>query len=155
MGELRIDQEELQRRIKRFEAALRSAGIKRTHQRIEVFKEVARTGEHPDAQTVYRRVARRIPSISLDTVYRTLWLFKDLGLINTLGTNQERIRFDANTGPHHHFICTRCGKTVDFQSTEFDGLAIPKEVRAVGRVESNHIELRGVCAACMLEGEKT
>ncbi len=149
-----VDQEEIRLRMSRFEEVLRRAGVKRTHQRMEIFREVARTGEHPDAQTVFRRVARRIPSISLDTVYRTLRLFQDLGLITALGTNHERIRFDANMNDHHHFVCTRCGKTLDFHSREFDELSVPEEVRDFGRVERNHVELRGVCAKCLIKEAK-
>ena len=59
--------------------------MKLTHQRMEIFREVARTADHPDAQTVYERVRKRVPAVSLDTVYRNLWLLSDLGLLSTLG----------------------------------------------------------------------
>ena len=140
--------------MKHFKEVLKRAGVMQTHQRLEVFKELARSGEHPDAQTIYRRVKRRVPSISLDTVYRTLWLFRDLDLVSIVGSNHEHIRFDANTSRHHHFVCTRCGKTLDFYSREFDTLSVPEEVRVFGEVEQNHVELRGVCKACSGEKEE-
>ena len=58
-----VDREEIRLRMSRFEEVLRRAGVKRTHQRMEIFREVARTGEHPDAKTVYRRASwRRVSS---------------------------------------------------------------------------------------------
>ncbi len=144
-----ITREELQSRMERFEEALRSAGVKLTHQRIEIFREVAKTGDHPDAETIYKGVRKRIPTISLDTVYRTLWLLNDTGLITTLGPQRGRVRFDANVSPHHHFVCTRCGRVGDFYSKEFDDLKVPEPVSSMGDVATTHVELRGLCYRCL------
>jgi len=103
--------------------------MKLTHQRIEIFREVARTGDHPDAETIFKRVRKRIPTVSLDTVCRTLWMLNDVGLISTLGSQRGRVRFDGNASPHHHFICTKCGKAGDFYSKEFDDLEVVPGVR--------------------------
>jgi Fur family transcriptional regulator, peroxide stress response regulator len=128
---------------------LKRAGVKQTHQRIEIFREVVQTAEHPDAETIYRGVRQRIPTISLDTVYRTLLLFIDLGLISSLKTSHERMRFDANQQPHHHFVCTECGMIRDFSSREFDTLTIPDAVRAFGSTVQTHVEFRGLCWHCL------
>jgi len=135
-----------------FEQLCRSAGIRLTHQRMEIFREIARAGDHPDVETVYRRVRERIPTVSLDTVYRTLWLLGDLGLISTLGASRERTRFDANLSRHHHFVCIHCGLTRDFYSDELNKLTLPKSVKTIGRIETTHVEARGVCGDCA--GEK-
>ena len=142
---LQIDEEQA---LERFRGALRGAGVKVTHQRTEIFRELLATSEHPDAETVFRGVRTRVPQVSLDTVYRTLWLLIDLGLISTLGPPRERMRFDANTLPHHHFICLRCGQARDFLSPEFDELAVPPDAREFGQVQRTHVELRGICRAC-------
>jgi len=63
--------------------------------------------------------------VSLDTVYRTLWMLNDLQLIATLGPRRESVRFDANLEPHHHYICVRCGLAKDFESGELNALASP------------------------------
>jgi len=139
---------ELARRLQQFKDACRQAGVKLTHQRMEIFREVAQTGDHPDAETIYRGVRERIPTMSLDTVYRTLWLLSDLGLITTLGPPRERTRFDANLSRHHHFVCVRCGVTLDFYSEAFDELKLPQSVMALGHVETTHVEVRGVCQRC-------
>lgn len=127
---------------------LKNSGLKLTHQRIEVFKEVAARVDHPDAATIYECVKLRCPTISLDTVYRTLAALKDAGLITTMGPVHERQRFDANIAPHHHFVCTICGRAEDFVCDNFNSLPVPPEVAAFGTVKQSHVELRGVCSNC-------
>ena len=141
--------DEIQHRVTRFREAIRRAGVKLTHQRLEIFSEVARTGNHPDVETVYREVRKRLPTVSLDTVYRTLWLLTDLGVLTTLGPPRGRIRFDANMRLHHHFVCTRCGLARDFYSPAFDALQVPATVKVWGRVERTLVEMRGLCARCV------
>jgi len=110
---------------------------------------VAQTSDHPDAESVFTRVRKKMPTVSLDTVYRTLWMLKDLNLITTLGASRERVRFDANLNPHHHFFCVRCGLTEDFYSEKLNGLSLPKSFRALGRVKTTHVEVRGICNSCI------
>lgn len=128
--------------------ALKQAGVKQTHQRMEIFREVIQTDEHPDAETIYQRVRERIPTISLDTVYRTLLLLVDLGLITSLKAPHERMRFDANMTTHHHFVCVECGLVRDFSSPEFDALDIPDAARSFGITRHAHVEVRGLCWQC-------
>ena len=139
---------EFKKRMEAFESRLRRAGTKLTHQRLEIFRELARSQEHPDAEEVYRAVRKRVPTISLDTVYRTLWMLLDLGLIDTLGAHRGRARFDANLELHHHFVCRRCGLTRDFHSSEFDGLEVPAAVKSFGSIDGTRVEVRGICLRC-------
>ena len=143
-----MNSSEIDRRMERFMQACRECGAKLTHQRLEVFKEVARTDDHPDAITVYERVRRRMPTISQDTVYRTLWWLEDIGLIKTLGTPKERTRFDANLGHHHHFVCTRCGMIQDFESDQLDQVRLPDSVQSIGHAEITQVEVKGICLKC-------
>ena len=144
-----VSEEELQHRVEQFRALFKRSGIKLTHQRLEIFREIARTGEHPSAERIYQGVRKRLPTVSRDTVYRTLWRLVDTGLVSTLGVPSDSIRFDANPRRHHHFVCTRCGKAVDFYEAGYDRLEGSGEVSALGRVESSHVELRGICAECL------
>lgn len=134
--------------LTRYANRLKLAGVKLTHQRLEVLKEVAGRMDHPDASSIYEQVRKRVPTISLDTVYRTLWMLKEAGLITTLGPTHDRVRFDTNTSPHHHFVCTKCGKTEDFYCEKFNALDVPESVLAMGVVTATQVELRGLCAAC-------
>ena len=96
-----------EKRVADFVEVCRRQGVKATHQRTEILRELAGTQEHPDAETIYARVRQRIPAISLDTVYRTLRLLEEKGVIARVGSMRDRTRFDANTDRHHHFVCSR------------------------------------------------
>ena len=151
---MKTDSQEIAGRMMHFEEVCRSAGVKITHQRMEIFRHLARSGRHPDAGAVFRGVRKRVPTISLDTVYRTLWLLTDLGLITTLGPPRERARFDANLSRHHHFVCRRCGLIRDFNNDALDELPLPEAVAAIGLVETTRVEAEGICRACSSQPEK-
>ena len=144
----KIKSDKVERRLARFTAAARGAGAKLTHQRLEIFRELASSAEHPDAETVLRGLQPRMPTVSLDTVYRTLWMLNDLGLITTLGPRRESVRFDANLGQHHHYICVRCGLARDFESVGLNALRVPEAVKEFGSVVAIHVEVRGICERC-------
>lgn len=131
-----------------WKTVVRDAGVKLTHQRLEIFRELAGNESHPDAEAVFLAVRERVPTVSLDTVYRTLWLLHELGLITTLGPRRDGIRFDTNLERHHHFVCVRCGLVRDFRSEALNALPIPDEVSARGTVTDVRVEVRGVCASC-------
>jgi Fur family peroxide stress response transcriptional regulator len=150
----RVDADETSRRVAQFKATARARGVKLTPQRLEIFREVASSLEHPDAETVYRAVHARMPTVSLDTVYRTLWRLGDLGLISTLGARRESVRFDANPGKHHHYVCVRCGLTRDFEIAGLHAVRLPDTVSALGSVLSTHLEARGVCRTCARKKDK-
>jgi Fur family peroxide stress response transcriptional regulator len=137
-----------ERTLARLEAAVRGAGVKLTHQRLEILRELARTEAHPDAETIFRAVQERVPTVSLDTVYRTLWMLRDLGLVTTLGPSRHGVRFDVNLDRHHHYVCVRCGLVRDFESEALDGLRIPEAVTTFGSVVGAQVEVRGLCASC-------
>jgi Fur family transcriptional regulator, peroxide stress response regulator len=143
-----LDSSEIERRVAEFVDACRRQGIKATHQRTEILRELVATQEHPDAETIYDRVRQRIPTISLDTVYRTLRMLEDMGAISRVGSIRDRTRFDANTDRHHHFICCECGKIGDFFSDALDRFPVPREVSEMGSVDWVYVELRGRCQEC-------
>ena len=145
---MEISKKDIEQRLARFKEVCRNSGAKLTHQRMEIFREVIQTDEHPDVEKVFKGVRRRMPTVSMDTVYRTLWWLKDLGLITMLGPPRERARFDANLSRHHHFVCTQCGLTRDFYSEEFDNLELPDSVPSIGKAEKIQVEVKGLCLKC-------
>lgn len=144
---------ELQKRLEDFKGAMKERGIKLTHQRLEIFQEIASRADHPDAEAVYRAVKTRVPTVSLDTVYRTLHLLMDLGLIGTMGPRYDSTRFDPNLKPHHHFLCIRCGLARDFESLELDSLSLPEAAGAFGKILGKDVVVRGICNDCMRAAE--
>jgi Fur family peroxide stress response transcriptional regulator len=145
---VQLDRSEVESRVEHFRETAKRSGVKLTHQRLEIFREVAASVEHPSAEVVLKALKPRMPTLSLDTVYRTLWLLSDLGLVSTLGPRREVVRFDANLTQHHHYVCARCGLTRDFASKELNKLSVPESVADFGSIDATRVEVRGVCTRC-------
>lgn len=143
-----------QKRVEHFKETCREQGVKLTHSRIEVFNEISKSIDHPDVETIHKRVKKRIITLSLDTVYRALWLIKDLGLLTTFGVVSSKTRFEANLDPHHHFICTSCGMIRDFYFDRLNLSQFKKRLNKVGKVTSSQLELRGICVSCTKKTSK-
>ena len=107
------------------------------------------TTEHPSADWVYAKLKPEIPDLALGTVYRNLALFKDQGLITSLGTVGGVERFDGNTTPHVHFVCGACNRVLDLSQIQ-----VPEELNASasraagGRVDSCQLTFHGICGNC-------
>ncbi len=134
--------------IQRFHRRCREAGYRRTAQRTQIYREVMQASGHPDAETVHKNVSEEYPSVSRDTVYRTLSLLDELGLISRVNILDDRARFDPRTDQHHHFICTECGAVFDFNSEAADNLSLPEEVESFGKIHFHRVEVRGICTRC-------
>ena len=108
------------------------------------------TTEHPSAETVYAALKAEIPDLSLGTVYRNLALFKEQGLIISLGSVNGVERYDGNIDPHVHFVCHGCGAVSDLHA-----LHVPEELNAAAARESGavvdhcHLTFHGRCRACV------
>jgi len=129
------------------------AGIKLTHQRLEIFREMMRSSDHPSAEVIFKRLQKTIPTIAIDTVYRTLATFDELGVIKKLHVMGERALFDTNLDTHHHFVCIRCKKVEDIYWPEFDNTSPPDIASRMGQILSRHLEIRGVCNDCVKHSE--
>jgi Fur family ferric uptake transcriptional regulator len=122
--------------------------MRNTRQREVVLDAVRSTMEHPSADWVYRRARRRIPRISLGTVYRNLKQLAEAGVIREIHAGGESVRFDGNTGPHHHVRCVRCGRVNDL-AVELDARREREAARALDfEVLGHHVEVQGVCRDC-------
>jgi Fur family peroxide stress response transcriptional regulator len=134
--------------LEKFTEACHQAGLRVTHQRLEVYRALTGTDEHPSAESVYQQVRDRLPTISLDTVYRTLATLADIGAISRMDVAGERARFDGNIAPHQHFVCDRCSRIMDFPWESFDVLSVPTDAGRLGRISGRSAVLRGICANC-------
>lgn len=135
--------------FQRFEQICKAAGLKVTQQRLEIYRQLLKAKDHPAAETLHSCLARRLPTLSLDTVYRTLATFERLGLLHRLETTSSQARYEALTTPHHHFLCNRCGTIIDFRWQEFDALEPPPPPDGAGRVERTNAVMHGQCADCL------
>ena len=94
-------------------ALLESRGIRPSAQRVAVAEYVLRTEEHPTADRVWSRVKGKVPVLSRATVYNTLNLFVEKGLLQRLNLSEDSIVFDPITETHHHFIDEKTGAIHD------------------------------------------
>lgn len=131
-----------------FAEACRKAGLKLTHQRLEIYKEIAAVTDHPSAEDLYLRVKGRLPTVSLDTVYRTLDTFERHGLAHKVPVIKGPARYDAGMRPHHHCVCAKCRKIMDLEWHAVDAVELPPETQQWGKVTDRYVQLYGVCARC-------
>ena len=94
---------------------LREKGYKLTSQRIEIISLLARDMTHPGAGDIFRKVRKRVPQISMSTVYYTLDMLKKEGLLRELEFYDRDNRYDVNVANHINLICMKCGKIEDFR----------------------------------------
>jgi Fur family peroxide stress response transcriptional regulator len=97
-------------------AKLRGSGFKVTPQRLTICEIVLSSKEHPTADQVYGKAKKKHPTISLATVYQTLRLLSQIGLLQEMGFSDCVSRYDPDASPHINVICTKCGKIRDYKT---------------------------------------
>ncbi len=120
-----------------------------TPQRVAIYKELIKSKNHPDSDDIFKRVKIIFPDISLDTVYRTLSKFAEIGLVHIVEGYGETKRYDPNTNKHHHFRCQKCNKILDFHDKSYDNMRIPNAFRKNYKVTSLKVILEGICNECI------
>ena len=90
-----------------------------------------------------------MPSLSLDTVYRTLYGLERLGMLIKVPGGEGSAHFDGNVGAHHHVVCRQCGAIDDIAWPEIESAELPPKVKGWGQVERTHVQFRGICRHCL------
>lgn len=104
--------------------------------------------DHPTADIVYMNVRQQIPNISLGTVYRNLTLLADMGEIQRLRLGDGTDRFDADTSPHYHFICSECSCVQDLSMDSIDGILDTARQHFDGQIDGHMTYFYGICRNC-------
>jgi Fe2+ or Zn2+ uptake regulation protein len=129
----------------------RSTGRKITAQRLCIFRVLQGDVTHPSAESVHALASREMETISLKTVYQTLYDLAELGEIVPLDVGTGMTRFDPNVDdPHHHLVCRQCGRVRDL-TAPFPELRIPEGAALGYQVGSAEIVFRGLCPECQPE----
>lgn len=126
----------------------RKHGLKVTPQRLAIFRELLRLPVHPSADMVHKAIAGEYPTISFDTVNRTLLTFAEIGVIETVESHSGVRRFETDIAPHHHMHCVMCGEIIDFCDRELDDIRVPDQVRDGFTVLGTRVVIRGICCKC-------
>ena len=138
--------------VEKFAHYCRAQGLSVTQQRLAIFEALASSREHPSAEQLHKAVRRRIPTLSLATVYKNLEALKAIGAVVDVNPLHEQARYESalpGTGaghPHHHLVCISCKKVRDLHDSELDRLRVRDaqgfEVRAV------RVQAEGLCPDC-------
>jgi len=97
-------------------ATFRERGYSVTPQRLAICNFILKRKDHPTADHIYQELKKEYPTISLGTIYKTLHLLKQFGLIQELGFNEGSIRYDPDIEAHVNLVCAKCGKIQDYKS---------------------------------------
>lgn len=127
---------------------LREKKNRMTVQRRAILEELKKVTSHPTADEVYEMVKKRLPGISLGTVYRNLEMLSEKGDIMKLDMCGTQMRFDGNAENHYHVRCVKCGRVDDIDTEPLEG--IEKIERSINgyRILGYRLEFFGLCPTC-------
>lgn len=126
-----------------------------SRKREAILEVICSTKSHPSAEWVYNSLKDEYPKLSLGTVYRNMGMFKDMGLIQSVGNVNGQERFDGNVKPHPHFICNTCGAVIDVDDIDYNEHADALIEKTHGHDVLHHkIYFYGKCYACKVKKEK-
>jgi Fur family peroxide stress response transcriptional regulator len=126
----------------------RKNGLKLTPQRTAIYEELLKAKDHPSADMIYKRIVKKIPNISFDTVNRTLLTFSKIGITNIVEGYGQPKRYDPDMDTHHHFRCIQCNSIIDFHNANYDNIAVPEEINKQFTVLNKKVVLEGLCNKC-------
>ncbi|MFA5015295.1 MAG: transcriptional repressor [Actinomycetota bacterium] len=121
--------------------------LKITPQRSLIYKELVGSKDHPSAETLYKKVKRIFPTISFDTVYRTLLTFSKIGIADILTLPGEPKRFDGDKNKHYHFRCIKCDDIIDINDSS-NIIKIPESISRKFDILNSKIIFEGICDKC-------
>ena len=127
------------------EALCAAKGMRMTEQRRTIARVLAQSDDHPDVEELYRRCSKVDERISMSTVYRTVRLFEDAGIIERHDFREGRSRYETSTEGHHdHLINLRTGEVLEFQSEEIERLQAEVARRLGYKLMDHRLELYAV-----------
>lgn len=135
-------------RLKEFRQQCRNAGLALTHQRETIFRAVLESGGHPSPERIYERVKRRIPAISLATVYKNIHTFLEAGLLREVTVHHGALLLETNPEDHHHLVCVECRAILDLEQGAIGRVHIRRRAPAGYRILRWRVEILGLCPSC-------
>lgn len=124
---------------------LKNCGLKMTAPRLEIMRYLAGHHTHPTAAKIYADLKRSNPSLSRTTVYNTLETLHEKGVLQVIYISESEMRYDCNTGMHHHFYCKSCGQILDIDvKCKF----LEQMLNGEHEVQEVHGYFKGICKSC-------
>ena len=146
--------EEINDKLEVFYKCCRENKLKITPQRIEIYKALLESDEHPSAEMVYEKTRQTMPNVSFDTVNRTLNTLSQIGAAFVVEGSGEVRRFDGNLDSHQHFKCINCRKIFDFHYDNIDNVKIPENLGDGFKILRTTVYVEGLCQACQKNENK-
>ena len=147
-GKTKMSNAEIEKKSIWFTGLCREMGLKVTPQRVAIYRELINTDEHPSAEMLYEKVRKLFPSISLDTVNRTLLTLNEIGAAVVVEGSGDAKRFDGGMDKHQHFKCVKCKRIVDFHHKPFDVIAVPGNLAKKFKILKKTVYIEGICDLC-------
>lgn len=123
-------------------------GLAVTHQRQVLYEVMQQMPGHPSPDEVCLHLRKRIPSISLATVYKNIRLFLESGILQEVSPHHGSLRVEMNGHPHHHLVCTQCRNITDIDAASLGDLPRRKTLPGGFLVQRYAIDVLGVCREC-------
>ena len=127
---------------------LRKNGYKATPQRIAICRFALQSRDHPTAKRIYDEVKKVHPTVSLATVYKTLQILTEHGLVQELDLPESQARFDPYVEPHVNLVCVRCGNIQDFDDDAAQELVERVAAKAEFTRTGQRLDIYGICKIC-------
>jgi Fur family ferric uptake transcriptional regulator len=128
---------------------LREKGYRLTPQRMMVLEAIEASNDHISAEEIHSKARLKYPYINISTVYRTLELLKENGLVTETDLGGGRFLYHpAGKAQHHHLVCRKCAKVMDIDASEFRQLRDELKAKYSFDAEFEHIAIFGTCASC-------
>jgi Fur family peroxide stress response transcriptional regulator len=127
---------------------LRKKGYKATTQRIAICRFALHSRDHPTAQRIYNEVRKMHPTVSLATVYKTLQILTEHGLMQELDLPQSQARFDSYVEPHINLVCMQCGNIQDFNDKTAQEMVERVTTKAEFMRTGQRLDIYGMCKTC-------
>jgi Fur family peroxide stress response transcriptional regulator len=128
--------------------AFRERGYKATPQRIAISRFVLHNHTHPTAQRIYGEVKKVYPTVSLATIYKTIQILEEVGLIQELNLPKDQTRFDPNMELHAHLICLQCKGISDWTNPLISQIIERASIEAGFTAEGLNFDIFGICRNC-------
>jgi Fur family peroxide stress response transcriptional regulator len=128
--------------------ALRGKGYKATPQRIAISRFALNNHAHPTAQRIYDEVKKVYPTVSLATIYKTVQILKEAGLVQELNFLKDQARFDPNMEPHVHLVCMKCKSINDCMDPMISKIVERVSNEADFVAEGWNFDIFGICRSC-------
>ena len=128
---------------------IRDQGYRLTPQRMMIISAIENSDDHISAEEIFSQVVARYPHVNISTVYRTLELLKELGLVTETDLGAGRVRYHpAEKGHHHHLVCRDCGAIIDLDESMLSPVrdVLLKEYGFIA--DLRHLAILGRCIEC-------